>query len=138
MFGQFYSGVTTVMGVPLIGTLTGYSIIDLSDATFVDTFRLAEQRDVDGDVARITAWDHQRTLSLVFYPTFADMSLVDLPVPGSRVVIGARIGPPSPTVLHGDYNYVGPGSLHYSHTGLAVMSLVIRRYNPLYGKTITP
>lgn len=118
--------------------LTGYTVFDMTDMGVSDAFAIAAQVDTAGDVARVTPWNHQRDLTITFYPVHADLNALDLPVPMSKVTITGRADLPLPRAFAGDWRYVGPGEIMTTNRGLMVMRLGLKKWNPLYGQTITP
>lgn len=138
MASQAYYGFTTIAGVPGVASVSGVAVFDLAAMSVSDSFQVAEQIDVDGDVVRVTPWRQQRNVLITFYPTMADPSQLDLPVPMSKVTVFNRPELPLPKVFWGEWRYVGPGELSTANNNLMVMRLNIRKWNPLYGQTIVP
>ena len=130
-------GETTIFGVTGSAQIDGWSIIDMTSMTLRDSFSLAEQLDLAGDIIRVTPWKNQHDVTIAFYPVSADMSQIDMPQPMSRVAISARPGYAMPKVFaHDDWRYVGEGEIQMTNTGLMVMHLPLRRWNPLHGKQL--
>jgi len=135
--GQTYVGTTTIVGAPMVAALQGFTVFEVNGAGSGDAFRLAEQRDEDGDVVRVTPWDHQRTITVEFYPTTGDLANLEPPTPMSKVTIAQRVGPPLPKMFVGEFRLIG-ATANLANRGLMTMTLTLKRWNPLYGRTITP
>lgn len=133
-----FIGNVTIVGAPGVAVMEGLTVIDLTTMAVTDHFRVSEQRDTAGDVVRVTPWDQQRDLTISFYPMSFNPAGIDLPTPMSKVVITGRPEIPLPLAFAGDWRYVGPGEITATNTGLMVMRLTLRRWNPSYGKTLTP
>lgn len=135
---QTYIGKTTILGVPNIGNVEGYGIIEPVSNTVRDTFQLAEQIDTRGDVVRVTPYNQQHQCEVTFYPMgFIEANF--FPPPMALVVITPIADIPCPGLFLGNWRYVG-GTITAMNTALLVMRLQLRRWNPRYagGPIYTP
>lgn len=127
---QTYIGQTTILGVPTIGTLVGLGLFEPVGDTVQDRFLLAEQIDMEGDVARVTPYRQTQECEMTFYP-MGIIELVQFPEPMSLVTVSPVADIPCPAAFLGQWRYVG-GGLIASSSSLLIMRIQIKRWNPRY------
>lgn len=134
---QTYIGSVTILGVPNQGVIEGLGVFDPITFGIRDGFKLAEQYDTNGDVARITAYQQIWDATVTFYP-LGDIAATDFPEPISRVVVTPSGDLPCPRQYIGTWGYVG-GDIQSTNNGLLTFRMHIRRWNPKFvGTSYTP
>ena len=130
-------GVDGTVAYPTLAGTVSIGENYMQSLNVTDEMDTAEARDQRGNVFGYNLYNHRRTCNweIIFYGSTeaAAAAELDLPSPGALIVIAqdAEDGAQMPSILVGNWNYIGGGSISASNTDLFRVSLPSSQYaNP--------